>query len=265
MLALGIVLLGCGLAFFLVEFFTPGTSPKPAPAKETEFNYDGTFYSLDKMRSLRFLPREDKLKAVGFITCPDERVARTAARLAGQWATENGTDPDGLLFFGTLLNTALVGGNAAAEAAVQAALLMARGFPFRDRIADVRKAAAALVASSDQDYRAAGYLLAAMAGIPDFNAQMARTLSEDPSPNARLYAACAMARAGDSAGYAHLKGLAGGDDPEMSSEAMACLAYSTAPGTDAFLASAARGKDHALAGLAKSVLMSRKQLAIINK
>jgi len=265
MILAGVIFILCGAVFF----FSRGPGGKSAPAVQAAddqaYNYAGTYYALDKMKALHFLPRGDKLKTLGLISCPDARVARAAARLAGQWAGEEGATDDGRLFFGTLLTTALSGGTASAEAAVQAALLIARGFPCQQYIPEIRKAAAGLVASPDKDFRAAGFLLAAMAGMRDFDAEMVKTFREDPSPDAKLYAACAMARRGNRDGYGHLTALASGSDTDMKLEALACLAYSSVPGTDAFLSAEARGSDPAAAGMAKSVVMSRKQLAIINR
>jgi hypothetical protein len=265
MIAAGLALIGCGIAFFLADRFGPRSAPAPAASEDRAYSYDGTYYSLDKMASLRFLPRADKFKAVKLISCPDPRVARAAAKLAAQWAAEEEDPADGQYFFGTLVAAALSGGSACAEAAVQAGLLIARGFQCRPYLADIRRAAAGLAASADPDTRAAGFMLSSMAGMQDLKAEMQKTLRYDPSSDAKLYAACALARLGEADGYAHITGLASGGDPDTRNEALACLAYSSVPGTDAFLASAARGADRDTAAMAKSVLMSRKQLAIISR
>jgi hypothetical protein len=265
MILAGVLLILCGAAFYFFQRLGPKPAPQAPAADDAAYNYYGIAYALDKMKTMRFLPQEDKVKVLKLLSCHDVRVSRGAAVLAGQWAGEEGDTPDGSLFFDSLIWAAFSGGPAAAEAGVQAALLIPRGFPFEPYLPEINKAAAALAASSDPEFRVAGYMLAAMAGIKDFDVQMAKTFSEDPSPDIKLYAACAMARRGNRAGYAHLTGLASGSDLDMKTEALACLAYSAVPGTDAFLASAARGRDPEAAAMAKSVLMSRKQLAIINK
>ena len=94
---------------------------------------------------------------------------------------------------------------------------------------------------------------------------MLETLRSDPSSGARLYAACGLARLGSAEGGSHLVKLASGGDPELKSEAFACLTYAFDPETGPFLASAARGRDPDLADRAKMALILRKQLAIIKK
>jgi hypothetical protein len=169
MILTGLLLLACGLAFFVSGLFID----KPArPASgETEFSdeagfdYEGVLYALDRMAGLDFLPREDKLKVLPLLASHDERVGCAAARLLGAWTREEAAAADARLFFEALVKTAASGRGAVnREAAIEAGLAAAAGFPFAPYAADLAQAAEALSAAEDPYTREAGLLLASMAG-----------------------------------------------------------------------------------------------------
>lgn len=269
MLAAGLILTGCGAAYFLLSGV-----PKPPPSvsrdttfsDEVPFSYDGALYALDRLENLRFLPAADRRRVLPLLACPDDRVAYSAARLAGGWARSCGDPGEAKILFEGLLKAAGSGSRLARRsAALQAGLTAAAGFPAAPYREEIRKVASGLVATRDAELTAAGFFLATASGAEDFSREMLDTLRSDPSSGAKLYAACGLARLGSLEGGRHLAQLAAGADPELRGEAFSCLAYAFDPGTGPFLASAARGRDPDLAERAKMALILRKQLAIIKK
>ena len=269
MLLAGLLLLACGAVFF---FSTSRMKPPPAASggtafsDEASFSYDGVLYALDRIGNLRFLPSADRKGVLPLLSCPDDRVACAAAKLAGAWARSSEDPAERKIMFEALLKAASSGGRIARRsAATQAALAAAAGFPVSPYLEEIRKVSAGLVSSPEAELKAAGYLLASTSGIEDFSVEMLNTLRYDPSSEARLYAACGLARLGSAEGGSLLIKLASGGDPELRSGAFACLAYSFTPETGPFLAKAAGARDPDLASRAKMALILRKQLAIIKK
>ena len=269
MLVTGLLLLGCGAVYFVTSSVTkppPRVSADTPFSDEASFNYDGTLYALDRMGGLRFLTSADRRGVAPLLACPDDRVACAAAKLAGQWVRASEDPVEAELFFSALLKAASSGSRIARrEAALQAGLAAASGFPVAPYQEEIRKVSSGLVAARDAELTAAGFYLASAAGIEDFSREMLEMLRNDTSSGARLYAACGLARLGSAEGGRHLVQLASGGDPDLKSEAFACLTYAFDPETGPFLSSAAHGKDPDLAERAKMALILRKQLAIIKK
>lgn len=269
MLVTGLLLLVCGAVYFITTSVTKPPSRASADtafSDEASFNYDGTLYALEKLGGLRFLPSAERRSVAPLLTCPDDRVAGAAAKLAGAWARSSEDPAEAELFFEALLKAASSGsGIARRAAALQAGLAAASGFPVASYLDEIRKVSSGLVATRDAELTAAGFFLASAAGVEDFSREMLDTLRSDPSSGARLYAACGLARLGRVEGGRHLIKLASGGDPELRSEAFACLTYSFDSETGPFLAAAARGEDPDLAEQAKMALILREQLAIIKK
>jgi len=228
MTAAGLLVLLCGLFFFLYQNFprTAGQAAETvdaAPGGDSFNNYDGVVYSLKKMRGLRFLPAADKLRVPPLLLSREERVALAAGYAAGY-----GLDPA----------------------------------PYAG---EIREVSAGLISAGDAALVNAGYFLAAMGGLEDFSGAMEKTLLYDPAREDKFYAACALARLHRPEGHSHLAGLIAGADPEFRSRAFDCLAYSSAAETPAYLAALAGKGGGELAEGAKRTLMLRKQLAIIKK
>ena len=268
LLVAGLLLLGCGAGYFITSSIAkppPRASAETTFSDEASFSYDGTLYALDKLGTLRFLPSAYRRSVAPLLACPDDRVACAAARLAGEWARSYEDPTEAKILFEALLKAASSGSRIARRsAALQAGLAAASGFPVASYLEEIRKVSSGLVATRDAELTAAGFFMAAAAGIEDFSREILETLRYDPSSVARLYAACGLARLGSAEGGRHLVQLASGSDPELRSEAFACLTYSFDPETGPFLASAAGGEDPDLAERAKMALILRKQLAIIN-
>jgi hypothetical protein len=268
--AVGLLLLFCAGFFYLYQHAPWRRAPAPstgedAATDEASFSYDGVVYSLDRMRELRFLPREDKLRVPPLLQSRDDLTAFSAASALGQWAREASEGEDRRRWFEALLKAAASGRTVPRrQAAMEAAYDIAYGLDTAPYAGELRAVAGGLVNSGDADLQHAGYFLAAMAGLEEYGERMEKTLLYDPSREARLYAACGLARLGRPSGHAFLAGLAAGADPELSARAFDCLAYSSAPETAPYLSSLAAGRGE-LADPAKRTLMSRKQLAIIKK
>lgn len=266
-LAAGALLLCAGVFWLLQTYAWKPGEPAPAAADDASFSYDGVAYSLDKMAGLRFLPEEDKLNALPLLASPDGRVAEAAAKAAGAWARAEEDPGLARRLFEALLAAAATGHDGARrQAALEAGLLLAQGFPGGPYGEKLRLAAGALAARPETELRAAGYFLSAMAGRSDLVPQMRQTLLYDPSASAKLYAACALSRLGYPEGHERLASDAAGPDAWLRTEALSCLSYSASPDADRLLLAAARGvTDAAAAASAKSALILRKQLAIIKK
>lgn len=265
---LAAALLACAaVAFF---FFGRGGKPEPVaavpgPSEVDEFGYEGALYALERMEGLKFLPEEDKLRVLPLLESSDGRVAFAAVKLAGKWLTESAGTPGAEPLLDALIRAALSGApELRKQAAMEIAAAAAYGMPLKARARELRAAASSLVKAGDAELVSAGYFLASAAAFNDFSGEMLQTLRYDPSSQARLYSACALARLGDAEGYRHLAGLAGGADEALAESAIGCLAYSSVPGSGKLLSAVAAGRQPA-AGWAKNALIFRGQLAIIKK
>ncbi len=267
MLFAGLLLLACGaLCFFMQD----PPSGKAVPAgdggnvvtDENSFNYEGVLYALDKTTALRFLPDADKRRIPPLLLSHDDRVGCAAAGLIGSWARSE-TDPAlRRSWFETLLGAASSGRPVVRrQAALEAGFAIALGFPVSGYMERVRGISAGLVAQSEPELKAAGFFLSSMSGMEDFSGRMLETLTTDPSPDARLYAACALSRLGHAEGHEYLLKAAAGKELPLRSEAMSCLSYSASPEAERILLSAASdGLDPASAEAAKRGLALRHQL-----
>ena len=272
MVLAGLLLLLCGALFYFMqnspwrkEALTE--SGENAVADENSFSYEGVLYSLDKLEELRFLPEADRRRVPPLLSSPDDRVASAAAKVVGAWARAEKDEALGRLWFETLLETAASGRPAVRrQAALEAGFAAALGFPVSPYLERVRRAAAGLVEQKEENLKAAGFLLSAMAGLEDFTGEMRETLLSDPSSSFRLYAACALSRLGFSEGHRYLSRVVSGADSAVRNEALTCLSYSASPEAERLLLSASKdGFDGAAAEAAKRGLLLRKQLAIIKK
>ena len=268
----GLLLLLCGGLYFFMENSpwkkeAPVQSGENAVTDENSFTYEGVLYALDKMSGLRFLPEADKRRVPPLLSSPDDKVAHAAARLLGAWSRAETDEALGRFWFGTLLGAAASGRPAARrQAALEAGVTIALGFPVSPYLGQVKRVAAGLVSQNETELKAAGFFLSSMAGMEDFAGQMLETLLYDPSPDSRLYAACALSRLGRSQGHDYLSKVALGTDPANKSEALTCLSYSASPEAERLLLSASEdGFDAAAAEVAKRGIKLRKQLAIIKK
>lgn len=271
MTAAGLLVLFCGLFFFLYQNF-PRTAGQPADVvdaaegEDSFNNYDGVVYSLEKMRALRFLPGTDKLRVPPLLLSREERVALAAAATLGAWAREDALAADRELWFEALLKGARSALPAARrQAALAAGYAAGYGLDPAPYAGQIREVSAGLIAAGDAELVNAGYFLAAMGGLEDFSGAMEKTLLYDPAREDKFYAACALARLNRPEGHSYLAGLIAGADPGFRSRAFECLAYSAAAETPAYLAALAGKGGGELAEGAKSTLMLRKQLAIIKK
>ncbi|OGR77906.1 MAG: hypothetical protein A2X32_10725 [Elusimicrobia bacterium GWC2_64_44] len=261
-------LLVCAGLFWLLQTYAwkPG---EPAPADDDEnFSYEGVAYSLTRMADLRFLPAGDKRRALGHLASPDERAAAAAARAAGAWLRSEKDAGLARELFEALLAAAVGAGRPVvrSQAALEAGMAIALGFPAGPYAEKVRLAAGGLAKDSAPGQRAAGYFLSSMAGLEDYVPQMRQTLLYDPSSEAKLHAACALSRLGYPEGHERLVSDAGGPDAALRIEAFSCLSYSASPDAGRLLLAAAAGDlDPEAAQSAKSALIFRKQLAIIKK
>lgn len=267
MLLSGLILLACAALFYALQNYAWKQAAPAAAVEEAQFSYEGVVYSLAKMAELRYLPAEDKKRALPLLASSEEKAAFAAARAVGAWSR---SEPDGelrRLWLESLLNAsgsgvASVRRQAALEAGFTLALSSVPG-QYRER---ALAASAALVAGGEPELRASGFFLSSMAGLADFVPQMKRALDYDPSYSEKLYAACALSRLGCAEGHAYLDKVVSGGDSALRVEALACLAYSASPDAENLLAAAAAdGLDPAAAASAKTALMFREQLAIIKK
>lgn len=265
-LAVAAVALGaCALMAAAALHFQRAPAPKPA-ADDAPFDYAGTLYSLDRMSSLRYLSPEEKRKAAAGIYSEDPKAAYAAVKLAGQWSRNAASPEEAGRWFGELVSAASGAvPEAAGQAALEAGLDAASGMDTGPWLAGIRLAVSSMTASGNEDLVSSGFFLASMCGMEDFVPGMEKALSAGGSGRSGLYAACALARLDRQAGYDRLLALASGGDPDLSGEAVACLAYSKVQGTDAFLNRAAAGGDSTLAEGARKSLIFRKQLGIIKK
>lgn len=268
--AVGVLLAFCAAFFYLYQNFPLREAPAPATGEdaasdEASFDYGGVLFSLDKMGGLRFLPEADKLRVPPLLGSRDERVALAAAKVLGAWARAAPEEGEKRRWFEALLEAVFKAGpQARRQAAEEAGSALLHGLDPAPYAEKIKRAAGGLIAEGDAGALKAGYYLASMAGLGDFSEQMDRTLLYDPSREAKLYAACALARLGRPAAHGYLAGLVGGPDAGLREEAFTCLAYSAASETPAYLSSLARGRG-GFSGPAKRALMSREQLAIIKK
>ncbi|MBI4351246.1 MAG: HEAT repeat domain-containing protein [Elusimicrobia bacterium] len=272
MLLAGLLLLLCGGLYFFLEYSpwkkeAPVQSGENAVTDENSFSYEGVLYGLDKMSGMRFLTEGDKRRVPPLLSCPDDKVAYAAARLIGAWSRSETDAALGKFWFETLLYAASSGRPVARrQAAMEAGVTAALGFPVSPYLERVKKAAAGLVADKEADLKAAGFFLSSMAGLEDLSGQMRDTLLYDPSPASKLYAACALSRLGRSEGHDHLSKAAFGADPDLRSEALTCLSYSASPEAERLLLSASKDNFNAgAAEAAKRGIKLREQLAIIKK
>lgn len=272
MVLAGMLLLVCGAVYFFMENSpwkkeVPVTSGENAVTDENSFTYEGVLYALDKMSSLDFLTEGDKRQVPPLLSSPDDKVAHAAATLIGVWSRAETDGALGRFWFETLLGAAESGRPAARkQAALEAGVTIALGFPFSPYLELVKRTAAGLVSESDTELKAAGFFLSSMAGMEDFAGQMRETLMYDPSSSSKLYAACALSRLGRSEGHDYLAKAAKGADPALRGEALTCLSYSASPEAERLLLSASRDDfDSASAEVAKRGIKLREQLAIIKK
>lgn len=271
MVLAGILLLLCGAVYFFIEYSpwkkeVPAASGENAVTDENSFSYEGVLYSLDKMSSMNFLTEGDKRQVLPLLSSPDDKAAHAAATLIGAWSRAETDEALGRFWFGTLLGAAASGRPAARkQAALEAGVTIALGFPVSPYLGQVKRTAAGLVSQNDTELKAAGFFLSSMAGMEDFAGQMRETLLYDPSPGSKLYAACALSRLGRSEGHAYLSAALGAD-PAIRSEALTCLSYSASPEAERLLLSASKDDfDSASAEVAKRGIKLREQLAIIKK
>ena len=267
----GLLIIFCSLFWFLMQTHAErAAAVKAAAAPMTDdaaFDYDGALYSLGKMGELRFLPMKDKMKVLPLLSSKDERVVYAAAKLLGEWSRSDKAPGDRKTWFEILLKTAASGQAAARrQAAFEAGVTAAAGYPFRPYLEEIRRASAALIAEPDMELETAGFFLASMAGIEDFNDKISDTFRNSPVASTRLYAACALSRLGRPEGHAYLLKAAAGVEADLRNEAVSCLAYSASPEAGRFLLTASRDTFYPeTAEAAKRALMFRKQLAIIKQ
>lgn len=268
--AAGILLALCAAFFYLYQNFPSREAPAPvtgedAASDEASFDNDGVLYSLDRLRGLRFLPEADKLRVPPLLGFRDERVALAAAEVLGEWARGAADEADRRRWFEPLLEAVFEAGpSVRRQAAVEAGSALLYGLDPAPYAEKIKRASGGLLAEGDGEALRAGFFLASMAGLEEFSAQMDHTLLYDPSREAKLCAACALARLGRPAGHSYLAGVIEDGDPELREKAFDCLRYSSAPETSPYLAALARGRGE-FSGPAKRTLMLRKQLAIIKK
>lgn len=268
--AVGAIVVFCGVFFWLYQNFPLRREAVPATGEdaatdEASFDYDGVLYSLDKMGELGFLPEADKLRVPPLLASRDDRVAAAAAKALGAWARGTADEGERRRWFEALLEAVFKAGpKARMQAALEAGSVILYGLDPAPYAGKIRRAAGGLIAEGGEEPLRAGFYLASMAGLEDFSAGMDHALLYDPSREAKLYAACALARLGRPAAHGYLAGLVEGADPELAEKAFDCLLYSRAPATQAYLSSLAGGRG-AFSGPAKRTLMLRKQLAIIKK
>ncbi len=234
LIAAGLLLLCCGAAFFFTPRLT-GKVPFPKISEtgfsdEAEFNYSGVLGSLAEMEHLRFLPRGAKAGVIPLASSPEDRVGRAAVKLLGKWAREDADPGDRRTLFEALLKSAASGRSAArGQAAFEAGICAAEGFPFKPYLAEIKNISAALVSENDAQLKTSGFFLASMAGLGDFNAEMRRVFALYPSGVPRIYAACALARLGDGEGLKYLLSISS-RAIDLSAEADSCLGYAAAAG-----------------------------------
>ncbi len=266
MAAAAAVLAGCGLLAAGV-FLMREPAGRPASSSDgAPFDNAGTLYSLEQMRTLKFLPAADKEKAAALAYSPDENVAFTAVKLAGDWSRASLSAGEARRWFSALLAAARgTRGPVSAQAAREAGQEAAYGLvpaPYPD---ELRLTVSSMTASADREIKSAGFFLASACGLADYAGVMLDTLNADPSGRARMYAACALAGLGRREGYDHLVSLVSRRDPELQDDAVSCLAYSSVDGTDPFLRAALTGSNAEVAPYARSALNLREQLGIIKK
>ncbi|PKM98819.1 MAG: hypothetical protein CVU79_00810 [Elusimicrobia bacterium HGW-Elusimicrobia-3] len=265
--ASAMVLLGCAVLFYALQNFAWQPAAAPDSAVDEPPDYPAIAVSIELAGRQRYLPDEDKLRALPLLSSPDPAVARAAIGAAGAWLRAGADGGTGAALFGALLGAAEAGTAGARRlAATEAGYALAAGFPLGAQAARLGRAAAALAAEGDAELRYAGYFLAAMAGDRSYERALLDALKYDPVRRYKLYAACALSRLGAAEGNAHLAGAISGADPEEKLEAIACLTYSAAPEAESLLASASLDLfSPGSAESAKRALMLRKQLAIIKK
>ena len=269
LIAAGLLLIFCAFTWYIIRTYADRAAASKAAAApmldDAAFEYDGALYSLGKMGELRFLPMKDKLKVLPLLSSKDDRVTYAAAKLIGEWSRLDRASGDRKAWFEMLLKTSASGSKAARrQAAYEAGVTAAAGFAFQPYQEEILKVSGALIAEPDQELEAAGFFLASMAGIEDFNAKMAETLKNSPSASVRLYAACALSRLGRPEGHEALFHAAAGVEADLRDEAVSCLAYSASPGAERFLLTASKDTFYPeTAEAAKRALILRKQLAII--
>lgn len=263
--AFAALLLCAGLFWLLQRYAWRPLPPAPPAGDDPAYSYAAAAQALEGLGRLRYLPDEDREAALRFLSAPDER-GPAAARAAGAWLRGLRDGPLARRLLGALLDAAAVPGPAGRAAAMEAGMALLLGLPAGPDEGRAAAAAAALAARPETDLRAAGFFLSAMAGRRDLAPQMLAVLRSDPSAEARLYAACALSRLGESEAYAALEASAQGRGPGSRYEALACLAYSASPGADRLLeAAAAEELDAQAAESARNALILRGQLAIIKK
>lgn len=268
--AAGLLLAFCAAFFFLYQNFPSVEAPAPvtgedAASDEASFDSGGVLYSLDRLRAMRFLPEGDKTRVLRLLGGHDESVALAAAKVLGEWARDAADDDDRRRWFEPLLEAVFKAGpSVRRQAAVEAGSALLYGLDPAPYAEKIKRASGGLVAEGDGEALRAGFFLASMAGLEEFSAQMDHTLLYDPSREAKLYAACSLARLGRPAAHSYLAGVIGSGDPELREKAFDCLRYSSAPETPSYLSALARGRGE-FSGRAKRALMLHKQLAIIKK
>lgn len=269
---IGLLLLACAALFLLVnnspwKKALPAENGEDAVTDENSFTYEGTLYGLDKMSALRFLPEADRRRVPPLLSSRDDRVGYAAAKLIGAWARSETSPGLGRFWFEALLQAASTGRPVVRrQAALEAGFAVALGFPASPYFGRLRRAAAGLAAEKEDGLKAAGFFLSSMSGFYDLSGQMLETLLQDPSPGAKLYAACSLSRLGRAEGHAYLLSAALKRGSADRDEALSCLSYSSSPEAGRLLLSVSRdGADSASAAAAKRGLLLREQLAIIKK
>lgn len=231
--ALAALLLCCALAAFFLASRRPAA---PAPADnsfsdEAGFGYEGLLYSMTAMESMRFLPPEDKLKILPFLSSRDERVACAAAGLAGAWLRSGEDAQLAASLTAALLDAAGEGpASLRKQAAAQLVLALPGALNPAAYGARLRAAVSSLTASGDEELRSAGFLLAAAAGFSDFSGEMLSVMRHDPVSSSKLSAACALVRFGDAEAHALLLAMGAGGDEALAGQAAGCLASSRLQG-----------------------------------
>ena len=269
-LAPGLILLACGAFALYHGLHRRAAAPAAAaPEKRGDIVFSangGAVYSLEKLSAQRYLPAADKLEVLRLMRSGRENVAFAAVRAAAALLLAERDDGLKKGFFEGLLKAAASAPPAARrQAALETGFAVAMGFPAAPYADRLRETAAALAAEKDAELAGAGFQLAALAGQAGLEPRMREVLS-GPDPKGRLYAACALSRLGDQAGYAALRSILNGGEDGYQLEAVGCLAYSASPEAEPLLRKLAKDEP-GRPGLetAKNALIVRKQLAIIKK
>lgn len=238
-LAAGLLLLFAGAYLF---FSSRPPAPPAQGAEPDGFSYGGVLYSLEAMRDLRFVSAADKRKVLPLLRSEDDKAGHAAAELLGAWARFS---PEPALredLFAALLDcSASCRAAARRQAALEAGMTAAFGFPLGRYARQASASAEALAREGDETMNAAGFFLASMCGVRGLVPQMRQALGAAPSRYLKLHAACALSRLGYDEGHDYLFSLIPSVSDEDAAEAVACLSYSASPRAGEFLRRAASG------------------------